>query len=304
MSLAGELALLVRGVERHGDYQHWQALVDRLPRVTAATFDLSDPVVRIGSESEAAAEGRQRITDVLRALLPWRKGPFQTFGTLIDAEWRSDRKWRRLEPWLAPLAGRRVLDVGSGNGYYCLRALGAGAEAVLGIDPSPLFVLQFEALRRLLPPVQAAVLPLTLEQLPSQLPAFDSVLSMGVLYHRRNPLEHLTQLKQHLRSGGELVLETLVLERAERSLYPAGRYANMRNVFCIPTLAKLQRWLEQSGFLQVRVVDVTPTTTGEQRPTQWMPFHSLAQALDPNDPGRTREGYPAPTRAIALATRP
>jgi tRNA (mo5U34)-methyltransferase len=31
---------------------------------------------------------------------------------------------------------------------------------------------------------------------------------MGVLYHRRSPLEHLWQLKDQLVNGGELVLET------------------------------------------------------------------------------------------------
>ncbi len=56
----------------------------------------------------------------------------------------------RLEPALESLAGKRVLDVGCGNGYHCWRMLGAGAAEVIGIDPTPLFILQFKALQRYL----------------------------------------------------------------------------------------------------------------------------------------------------------
>jgi tRNA (mo5U34)-methyltransferase len=41
------------------------------------------------------------------------------------------------------------------------------------------------------------LLPLGIEQLPA-LNAFDTVFSMGVLYHRRSPLDHLWQLKDQL----------------------------------------------------------------------------------------------------------
>jgi tRNA (mo5U34)-methyltransferase len=41
----------------------------------------------------------------------------------------------------------------------------------------------------------------------------------------------------------------------------------------------------------------------EQRRTTWMPFESLAHALDRNDPSRTVEGYPAPRRVAIIATR-
>ncbi len=45
------------------------------------------------------------------------------------------------------------------------------------------------------------------------------------------------------------------------------------------------------------------TSTDEQRSTQWMQFHSLAQFLDPQDPDKTIEGYPAPRRAIITANK-
>ena len=133
----------------------------------------------------------------------------------------------------------------------------------------------------------------------------DTVFSMGVLYHRRSPFEHLGELLDALRRGGELVLETLVVEGdAERVLVPADRYAMMRNVWFIPSPAAMLGWLRRAGFREARLVDVAATTTQEQRRTPWMRFESLADFLDPADPRLTREGYPAPLRAVFIASRP
>ncbi|MBR9800034.1 MAG: DUF1698 domain-containing protein, partial [Gammaproteobacteria bacterium] len=41
----------------------------------------------------------------------------------------------------------------------------------------------------------------------------------------------------------------------------------------------------------------------EQRATDWMTYHSLSDFLDPADPSLTREGHPAPRRAVLIATR-
>jgi tRNA (mo5U34)-methyltransferase len=98
------------------------------------------------------------------------------------------------------------------------------------------------------------------------------------------------------------VLETLVIEGAEGEvLVPEGRYAAMGNVWFLPTCATLASWLKKVGFKQVQCVDVSITSTGEQRSTEWMTFHSLEQFLDPNDCSKTIEGYPAPRRAIFTA---
>jgi tRNA (mo5U34)-methyltransferase len=77
----------------------------------------------------------------------------------------------------------------------------------------------------------------------------------------------------------------------------------MRNVWFLPSVTALGVWLERAGFRGVRCVDVTATTAAEQRSTEWMPFDSLDQALDPADPGHTVEGHPAPLRAVLLAER-
>jgi tRNA (mo5U34)-methyltransferase len=195
-----------------------------------------------------------------------------------------------------------VLDVGCGNGYHCWRMLGAGAAEVIGVDPTPLFVLQFKALQYYMQQQCIHVLPVTLEAMPEHLPVFDTVFSMGVLYHRRNPMEHLVSLRNKLAPEGQLVLETLVIEGDENALLePNGRYARMGNVWQLPSPGLAARWLAQAGFSQVEIIDVRQTSLEEQRRTPWMTFHSLAQFLDPHDPGLTIEGLPAPRRAILTA---
>jgi len=97
-------------------------------------------------------------------------------------------------------------------------------------------------------------------------------------------------------------LETLVVEGNDSAMIiPEDRYAKMRNVWFIPSTQTLRRMLARAGFSEISIVDVTATTTTEQRSTKWMTFESLANFLDPADSSRTIEGYPAPIRAIAIA---
>ena len=263
----------------HGDLPRWLAVLEQLPAAS--------------TESSRA---------LLLQLAPWRKGPFSLDGVEIDAEWRSDIKWDRIKDAIEPLRGRKVLDVGCGNGYYALRMRDAGAASVLGIDPTLLYVVQFHAVSRFLRPAEVFVLPLRLAELPGDSRAFDTVFSMGVLYHQRSPIEHLQQLKATLRPGGQLVLETLFVPGENScACTPAERYARMRNVWLLPTLAELQTWLRRAGFSSLDIVDQSITTPREQRSTEWMPFESLAEALDPENPDRTVEGWPAPRRVVAIA---
>lgn len=288
----------------HGKLGEWRATLAMLPATEPAAGQIDSPVVTVGPRKFPQDLGSEVRTLLLR-LQPWRKGPFRVGGILIDSEWRSDRKWDRLKSAVSPLDGRAVLDVGCGNGYYALRMRGAGARVVVGIDPTLLYVVQFQAIRHWMRPEPVHVLPLRLHELPRDANAFDTTFSMGVLYHQRSPLDHLAQLRQTLRKSGELVLETLILPGDEpNARTPADRYARMGNVWLLPTLPELENWLRQAGFLDIRTVDVSATATDEQRTTEWMPFESLAEALDPDDPTRTVEGWPAPRRALVVCQKP
>jgi len=291
--------------ERFGDLPRWLQALDNLPPIEADTVHLDRPRVGASCQSPLDEEVAARLMQSLRQLHPWRKGPYELFGIHIDTEWRSDWKWDRLRGALDPLRGRRVLDVGCGSGYHCWRMLGDGAAEVIGIDPTPLFVVQFWAVQKYLRRDNIWVLPMPIEKVPRKLQAFDTVFSMGVLYHRRAPLDHLRELQDCLRPGGQLVLETLVIEGGPGdSLVPDGRYARMGNVWRLPSCDTLLGWLREAGLRDARVVDVTVTSTEEQRTTDWMTFHSLADFLDPDDSTKTIEGYPAPRRAIVTARAP
>ena len=282
----------------HGDLKCWSEAMSRIPSMDPASRTLGR-AVGLAHIPEAA---EQPLKNALRGLMPWRKGPFK-FGPIdLDTEWRSDLKWDRLQAKIN-LMGHRVLDVGSGSGYHLWRMLEAGAQEVLGIDPSVLFHCQFATVKSILGHPNAASLPVTLEEFDAGILDFDTVFSMGVLYHRKDPIHHLEQLKRWIKPGGQLILETLVIDGDETTcLAPPDRYARMNNVWFLPSVAALSRWLERVGFESIECLDVSVTTTEEQRKTDWMQFESFEYAIDPNNDALTIEGLQRPTRA-ALRTR-
>jgi len=290
-------------LDGHGNMAGWQQALAALPEIRPDHVELKDRV-EIGRAEELEPARRDAFARQLMAFHPWRKGPYSLFGIDIDTEWRSDWKWERLLPHIQPLANRTVLDIGCGNGYHGWRMRGEGAELVIGIDPTLLSVMQYQVMQRYLGDDRHHLLPLAIEELPPGMACFDSVFSLGVLYHRRAPIDHLLELKGCLRPGGELILETLVVAGEENTVFmPPGRYAKMRNVWFLPSVAAMILWLQRAGFHDVTCVDINRTGLDEQRATEWMTFESLADFLDPGDRGKTIEGHPAPLRAIFTATR-
>jgi len=290
---------------KNGNLKSWLQVLDNLPDINASKLDLNQSFIDIGQSSDCDTEIRQQLETHLRQLIPWRKGPYKLFDIEITTEWRSDWKWDRVLPHLSDLKGRTILDVGCGNGYHSWRMAGAGAKLVIGIDPSLLFVMQYHAVKKYTGDKNVYVLPLKLEDVPENLPCFDTAFSMGILYHRRSPFDHLQQLKNLLKPGGELVLETLVVDGGENHvLVPRDRYAQMNNVWFLPSCTTLEAWLKRAGFVDIRLCDVNQTNVEEQHATDWMKFDSLPEFLDPNNANLTIEGYQAPTRAVFVARKP
>lgn len=296
----------------NGNLERWLPAVETIAEFQPAgekdRVNLGHSAVGFKYDSPLNGAQQERLTHALKALHPWRKGPFQLDSILIDTEWHSDWKWDRVRPHLKPLDGKRVLDIGCGSGYHLWRMMNEDPALAIGVDPSLLFFSQFLAVKHFVgTELPAFFLPLTLEQLPVSQKggAFDTVFSMGVLYHRRSPIDHIMDLKAQLLPGGELVLETLVVpESFGQLLVPEDRYAQMRNVWFLPSVSELEIWLRRCGFKNVRCVDLNQTSIEEQRSTEWMEWNSLESFLDPKDHSKTIEGYPAPLRAVMLCDKP
>jgi len=287
----------------HGDLQTWLKIFDYLPNINTQNIDLTLDTVKIGDNSELHIPKEELISQ-LKTLHPWRKGPFDFFGININTEWRSDLKWNRLINHIKPMKDRMVLDIGCGNGYHCLRMAGEGAKFVIGVDPYILFVVQFTIFKKYLQDYPVFIIPTGIEALPKNQPFFDTVFSMGVFYHRKSPFDHLQELRALLKNGGELVLETLVINGRENSvLIPPDRYGKMRNVWFLPSPITMIQWLERAGFKNPRLIDVTKTTLDEQRKTDWMTYESLDDFLNPENNELTIENLPAPKRAIFIAEK-
>lgn len=287
-----------------GNVRRLSKLMAQVPGIRPSEISIEDGRIVIGTKEDVSEDERKALFDILMGFRPWRKGPFRIFGIDIDTEWRSDLKWARIAPHMASLPGRRVLDIGCSCGYYLMRMADAAPRLALGLEPYPPLFCQYVLLQHWMQLPRVHCLPLKLEEMPPMDGYFDTVFHMGVLYHQRSPHDALKQLASLLRSGGELMLETLVLDGDEDlALCPRDRYAKMRNVFFLPTVPCLEAWLARAGFKNIRCIDRTWTTTEEQRPTSWVNTESLPDFLTPGDPAKTVEGYQAPLRAAIVATR-
>ncbi|MBE8215279.1 MAG: tRNA 5-methoxyuridine(34)/uridine 5-oxyacetic acid(34) synthase CmoB [Endozoicomonadaceae bacterium] len=289
-----------------GDMEYWCQAIRNLPLISVDKVTLNTDAPAVTTKQTLFAVQKKQLNTNLMALKPWRKGPFSFFETMIDSEWRSNLKWNRIASHLDDLSYRTVVDIGCGSGYHAWRLLGDSAKRVIGVDPSILFLSQFTAFKKYAgDALPIDFLPMKLDDLPYHQAICETALSMGVLYHQRSPITHLEQMFSIIKPKGQLILETLIIEGDKNTvLMPHARYAAMRNVWFIPSIAHLIIWLTRVGFESIQIIDITATSCEEQRSTDWMTFHSLANYLNPEDATQTIEGYHAPLRAVLKAKKP
>ncbi|MFV0439437.1 MAG: tRNA 5-methoxyuridine(34)/uridine 5-oxyacetic acid(34) synthase CmoB [Desulfopila sp.] len=287
--------------DKKGFLRYRQPFQD-LCRFRAKHLDLAEETVTIGRRQEVSDHERQEITTLLRRFSPWRKGPFSVFGVDIDAEWRSERKWARLESRLPDLRGRRIADIGCNNGYYMFRMAHHQPEFVLGLEPSVQHYYCCKALKQMAGIDNIEIDLLGVEHLPLFADCFDVIFLMGIIYHRPSPIDTLRDILCALRPGGTLLLESQAIPGDEPyALFPDRTYAKVPGTYFIPTGRCLVNWLQKTGFVDIELFCAHPMSSAEQRRTDWMRFESYADFIDPGDPTRTAEGYPAPWRVFLLA---
>ena len=293
------------GSEHAQLWNKWMRSLEGFPDPRGGTLDASgETIVVAGKDGQLSVEAGDEIRDKLLEHCPWRIGPWDFLGVDLQTEWESSKKWDRFSNSVY-FDGARVLDVGCNNGYFGWKAIDAGAASIVGCDPFLLYNFQHEIFRRYSAEKHRHhILPITDMEIPEGLGAFDVAMSLGVLIHRRSPIDHLIRLHESLRKRGQLVLETMAIDSDGTDIVvPEDRYMKMRGIWFVPTIGMLKRWLVRAGFVDVKVVDVSVTDSAEQRRTPFMPFESLSDFLDSAEPGKTVEGYTAPARVALVAVK-
>ncbi|MEM5557507.1 tRNA 5-methoxyuridine(34)/uridine 5-oxyacetic acid(34) synthase CmoB [Aliarcobacter cryaerophilus] len=256
----------------------------------------------VGCKEDLSNEEYETIIKTAKALIPWRKGPFKIFDLEIDSEWQSNLKYNLIRPHFN-LKDKVVADIGCNNGYYMFRMLEDKPKRLVGFDPSPLTLHQFEFINHF---VKSDIVyeMLGVEHLELYNHKFDFIFMLGVLYHRADPVGTLKSLNKGLNSKGEIIIDTFMIDgEDEICLTPNQRYSKIPNIYFIPTIPALKNWLVRAGFENIEVLATVITTKDEQRATKWSFDESLEDFLDPNDSSKTVEGYPAPKRVYVKARK-
>lgn len=277
--------------------ENWLEILNRLPLLNEVQVDLKNEV-----SVDFKSQNIDKLEEVLLQLLPWRKGPFRLNKIDIDSEWDSRKKWERFKELGIDLKGKSILDVGSGNGYYAFRMIGDGADQVLCLEPNLMHVSQFACINHFVGSKKIRMIPERLENSGISDTNFDLIFSMGLLYHQRNPEQHLIELKSVLEIQGKMIIETIICpDKFGMAIEPSeGRYASMPNVHFVHSDLGCKEIFEKLGLEVVAETKPVYTDVEEQRKTKWMPFKSFESALDSTDKNLTIEGYPAPTRKFYI----
>lgn len=264
--------------------------------------------VKLGDRVEVeipdlSEEDAQQIKETALLMKPWRKGPFQINDLFIDSEWQSQIKYNLLEPYF-DLKGKIVGDIGCNNGYYLFRMMTQKPKKLIGFDPSAIYYSQFQFMNHF---IKSDIVyeMLGVEHVEFYEHKFDTLFCLGVLYHRSDPVAMLKSLFKGLNKGGELILDTFMIDGEEdMCLTPRDRYSKIPNIYFVPTVNALKNWCYRAGFESVEVLEIMKTEPTEQRKTEWIDTQSLEDFLDPDDDTKTVEGYPAPKRVYIKAIKP
>jgi tRNA (mo5U34)-methyltransferase len=178
-------------------------------------------------------------------------------------------KWKRFEHAIPrDLRGKTVLDVGCNGGFYSIEMKRRGAERVVGIDSSEVYLEQARFASQVLG-LKVEFRKVDVYDVGLLGERFDLVLFMGVLYHLRHPLLALDLLHEHA-VGDTLVFQTMLRGSpdveplkedypfAETSVFDAPgypklhfvehKYSNDPTNWWIPNAACAAAMLRSAGF--------------------------------------------------------
>lgn len=282
----------------------YREAVEAIEDIATKWFDLSGSVVKIGRLGELSPDQQQRFEATLKTFCPWKKGPFELFGTFIDSEWRSHLKWERITPHIQPLKQRKVADIGCHNGYFMFRMAHQQPDCVIGFEPYAKHFWNFQLMQNLVGQDNLHFELLGVEHIDYYPQFFDTIFCLGILYHHTDPIGLLRKMRQALAPKGEIIIDCQGIPGEKAiALTPRQRYANAKGIWFLPTQSCLETWIIRAGFTKVRCIFAEPLSVEEQRRTPWANINSLQEFLNPQNPQETIEGYPAPWRYYAIAQR-
>lgn len=289
-------------LERDSVEKYLNAVNSILPR--KVNCDFAGPEIIIGNENNLKGVEKRKLIPFLETFMPWRKGPFRILGEKIDAEWKSNLKFDRILPHLDDPKDKVIADVGANNGYYMFRLAHYNPAAVIAFEPTVHYKILFDFLNGLAGLKNLQFELLGGEHLIHFQRTFDTVLCLGVLYHHRDPLGMLKGIWESLKPDGQVIIESQGIPgEGSYCLFPEKRYGKVPGTWFIPTEKALLNWIKRCGFKEVELFYKHPMSSKEQRKTRWMQYESYKDYLDPKDPQKTIEGYPAPWRFYVKARK-
>jgi tRNA (mo5U34)-methyltransferase len=221
---------------------------------------------------------RQELAEQVERLRPWFHAIELPHGVWTKRESAGTEPadhpagtWDFVRRHLPPdLAGKSVLDVGCGAGFYSVQAKRLGAARVVGVDARQHEIRQALLVRRALG-LDIELRRQSVYRLsPARLGRFDVVFALGLIYH----LKHLVLALEKLYSvtDGLLIVETEVLPEvaepfqdaaraalAGRPLHPLAFVHNEQGIeeavanWFVPSPGTARALLRAAGFREVEV---------------------------------------------------
>jgi tRNA (mo5U34)-methyltransferase len=221
---------------------------------------------------------RQELAEQVERLRPWFHAIELPHGVWTKRESAGTEPadhpagtWEVVRRHLPPdLAGKSVLDVGCGAGFYSVQAKRLGAARVVGVDARQHEIRQALLVRRALG-LDIEIRRQSVYKLsPARLGRFDVVLALGLIYH----LKHLVLALEKLFAvtEGLLIVETEVLPEppepiedaaraalAGRPLHPLAFVHNEQRIeeavanWFVPSPGASRALLQAAGFPEVEV---------------------------------------------------
>lgn len=273
-------------------------------KLAGVRCDFSSSYLKVGSLSDLKRTERLDLHYALRYFMPWKKGPFVLFDTVIESEWNSYLKWKRIKPHLGSLLGKNIADIGCHNGYFMFKMIPYHPKITIGFDPVLKLFYNFHFLQNFVHCRNIFFEPLGVECIKYFKSFFDKVLCLGLLYHRTDPIQTLRDIHRSLRKGGQIIVDSLGIDAEGSScLFPQKKYAGAGGVWFVPTKECLVNWLKRAQFKKISCFFDEPLSINEQRSTLWAPIASLSHYLDSDNTSLTVEGYPAPKRFYLKAIK-